>query len=104
MTRNLVHNAFGCRSDAQHRHAPSLDLRPARVLDDLGRDAEALRLGHEHQQLLLALDLDGDLGLSAALPLLQQLGLGRVRVALRGPEEGLVAGEGGVRALGGNLA
>lgn len=100
-SRNLVHQALRRRSNAQHRHAASLDLRPARVLDHLGREPHCASLASQLQHFGLALDLNGDLGLAEALPAGEQLAFGGCRV---GAGKGLVAGERGVRALSSDFA
>lgn len=75
-SRNLVHQALRGRSDSQHRHAARLNLRPAGVLNHLGREPHCAGLAPQLQHLGLALDLDGDLGLAEALPAGEQLAFG----------------------------
>lgn len=101
MPRNLINQALRPRPNSQHRQTPWINLRPARILNHLSRKTHVQSLPPQFRQLLLALDLDGNLGLAALLPALEQLRLWTVGV---GAHEGLVAGEGGVGALGGDFA
>lgn len=102
MASNLINQALRRRSNAQHRHAARLNLCAASILNHLSRDAHATRLAAQLEHLLLALGLHGNLGLTVLFPARQHLSVGRVGVLVA--RELLVAGEGGVRALRGNLA
>lgn len=93
--RNPIHHPPRPGPHPQHRHAPTRHLRPARVPDDLGAQAHADGLGPQQQQLFLVGDLQGDFGLAGGFPAFEQGGGGG-----GGGEEGFVAGEGGVGALG----
>ncbi len=104
VARDLVDHTLGRRADAEHCQAPGFDLGPTGVGDHLGGDAEALRHTHERQDLVLSLDLHRDLGLAEPFPAAEELRLGGLGVALGGAQERLVAGEGGVAALGCDLA
>ena len=98
VSSNLVHEALGRRANTQHRGASSLNLRPARVLDILGRDARSASLAPQLHQLVLALDLHRNLGLAVLFPAGEDLGVGGVGVCIS--REGLEASEGSVGALG----
>lgn len=76
MPRDLVDNAPGRRPDTKYGHAPSLDLRPSRVLDHLGGDAHVPRRATQLEEVVLRLDLHGDLGLAVPLPAGEGLALG----------------------------
>ncbi|RBQ94038.1 hypothetical protein VDGD_20334 [Verticillium dahliae] len=105
MPGNLIHQALRRRTDTKHRQAASLNLRAASIGNDLGRDPLSARRGPQLLQLVLTLNLDGDFGLAEALPAVEQTGLGGGRAVLGGGAgEHLVAGEGGVGALGGHFA
>ena len=102
MPRDLVYGAPGRRSNTQDRHAPRLDLGPARILDHFRRDALRAGLLLKLEDFVLGLDLEGDLRLAERLPPAKEVcGLrgGRCRAG-----EGLVACEGCVRALRSDLA
>lgn len=104
-SRDPVHHALGRRPHAQHGQAARVDLGAPGVLDGLGGDAEGEGLGEQLLQLVERLDLHGDLGLAEALPAAEQAGGGGGGAGLaRGAAEGLVAGQGGVGALGCDLA
>lgn len=100
MTSNLINQALRRGANAQHSPRPRGNLRTASILNHLSSDAQAARLGHQLQHLILGLGLHGDLGLAVALPLAEQAGGQRHWLELGGGEEALVAGEGGVGALG----
>lgn len=104
MSCNLVHHALGRRAYTQHRQAAGVDLRAARIRNDLCRDPQTPRLAHQLEHLVLALGLHRDLGLAVALPPLQELGCRTGRVLLAFLEQGLVACQGRVAALGCYLA
>lgn len=101
VSRDLVHGALWRRADAEDCHAPRLDLGAAGVLDDLCDEAGGARLAAQVENLVLALDLQGNLGLAVLLPAGEDLAQGRVG---GGAGECLKAGEGGVGALGGDFA
>lgn len=101
MPRHLVHDALRARPDPQDGETPRINLRPARILNHLSREAHVQSLPPQLLQLLLALDLNGNLGLAALLPPPEQFALGTVGV---GAHEGLVASEGGMGALRGDFA
>lgn len=104
MPRNLVNQALWRRPHPQNRKTPRVDLRPPRVGNHLGRDAQTPRHAHQLHHLVLALDLHSDLLLAAALPPPEEARLGGPGVALRCAREFLVACERGVRGLRGYLA
>ena len=97
MARHAVHDALGPQN-AQHRRTATGNLCPARVLDGSRAKPQADRLRLQEQQLILRLNLQGDLGLTAAFPPAQDGRVGRVR------EEVFVAGERGMGALGGDFS
>jgi hypothetical protein len=68
---DLVDLALGCGSNTQNGGGTTGDLRAACIMDDLRAKAQAngLRLQHEH--VVLAVDLERDLGLAESLPALQ---------------------------------
>jgi hypothetical protein len=84
-TRNLIHDTLRCRSNTQYRRAPRSDLRPPCIVYDLSYDAQTHGLSMQQLQLLLALHLQGDLGLALSLPATKYGGASL--------EECLVAGE-----------
>lgn len=68
---DLVDLALWRGSNAQNSRRATGNLRTACVVDDLRAQAEtdSLRLQHEH--VFLAINLEGDLGLTESLPALQ---------------------------------
>lgn len=100
MTSNLINQALGRGANTQHSPRPRGNLCTASILNNLGSNAQAARLAHQLQHLVLGLGLHGDLGLAVALPLTEQAGRQRLGLELGGREEAFVAGEGGVGALG----
>lgn len=104
MPRNLINKTLRARPNPQHRQAPRVNLRPPRIGNDLSRDPQAPRNPHQLHHLVLALDLHRNLLLPAPLPPPEEPRLGRVRGPLRRAREVLVAGEGCVGGLRGDLA
>ena len=102
VSSNLVHEALWRRANTQHRSASSLNLRPARILDILGRDTRRASLASQLHQLVLALDLHCNLGLAVLFPAGEDLGVGGVGVCIS--REGLETSEGSVGTLRGDLA
>lgn len=102
---NGIHQALRRRSNTKNRQAAGVDLRPSRVGDDLCRDTNRPCGGAQRLELILALSLDSNLGLSVLFPAGEYLSLrGRRTFAGRGAREGLVACECCVGALGCDLA
>ena len=101
MTRDGVDGTLGPRADTQDGHAAGLDLRPARIVYDLGGEPRVARPAAQLEHLVLRLGLDGDLGLAVLFPAREDGAQGRVG---GGAGQGLVAGEGGVGALRGDFA
>lgn len=105
MPSDLIHYTLRRRPHAQHRQAARVDLRPARILDHLGRDAQAPRLAQQLFDLVEALGLHGNLGLAEALPSREKLGGGaRGAGFARGAGEVLVASKSRVGTLGCDFA
>lgn len=77
--RDLVDLALRGRSHAKHRRRPTRNLRAAGVVDDSRAEAQTDGLRLQEQQVLLALHLDGNLGLPERLPALED-GMRRVCV------------------------
>jgi hypothetical protein len=102
--RNPINHALRRRPNTQHRQTTSINLRPARISDDLSRNPQTPRHAHKLRHIILALDLHGNLRLPTPLPALQDPGLSRLRVLLCGLEESLVACQRRVAALGCYLA
>lgn len=98
MPSDLVDLALRRRTNAQHRCRTARNLRAASIVDHLGAESEAHSLCLEHEHVLFGVDLESDLGLAETLPALED------RVCGICTHEGLVACEGGVRALCCNFA
>lgn len=80
MSRYLINHALGRRAHAQHRRAPTRNLRSPRIVHDVRTNTQTDRLRLQHQQVVLALDLQRDFGLAVALPAAEDgrgRGLGR---------------------------
>lgn len=91
MSTNLIHYTLRRRSNPQHRRTSGRDLRPAGIPHDLCTYTHTDRLRLQHLELILALDLYGDLCLSETFPVFDNDRGGKC--------EGLVAGERCVRTL-----
>lgn len=96
MPRNTINHALRPQN-AQHRPTSTRNLRPSSILDHTRTKTQADRLRLEQLQFILRLNLQSNLGLSFAFPAAQDGGVRGVR------EEVFVAGEGCVRALGGDF-
>lgn len=97
VSSHAINNALGTQN-AQHGAAPASNLCPASILNNTRAKTQAHSLRLQCQQLIFALNLKRNLGLSHALPLAQNRGLGRMC------NEIFVAGEGSVGGLGGNFS
>lgn len=97
MPGHTINNALGSQ-DTQHCPAPTGNLCPARILNNTRAKAQAHSLRLESQQLILALNLQRNLGLATILPLAQDLAVGRMC------EEVFVAGESRMGSLSGDFA
>lgn len=101
MTSDLINQALRRRTDTEDRHASGLNLCPPSVLDDLSCESYILSLAAQLEQVVLGLDLHGNLSLAILLPPAENAALGRVGGTAG---DGLVTGEGCVGALRSNLA
>ena len=75
MSRHLINNALRTQH-TQHRATPTRNLRPARVLNDTRTQPKTDGLRLHQQHFVFGLTLQGDLGLSAALPALEDRAVG----------------------------
>lgn len=101
MPCNLIYHTLWRRSNSQNCQTSRVNLRPASILNHLSGETHIESLPPEIHQLGFALDLHGNLGLAALLPAGKEFTLKAVGGCA---DEGLVAGEGGVGALGGDFA
>lgn len=68
VSRHAINNTLGRGPNAQHRVAAAGNLRAAGISNDLRHEAQAEGRGLQRRQLVLALDLQRDLGLAGAFP------------------------------------
>jgi len=68
---DLVNLAPGCGSNAQDRRRTTGNLRATCIMDDLGTETQANSLCLQHEHVVLAVNLEGNLGLAKSLPALQ---------------------------------
>ena len=84
MTSNLINQALRRGANTQHSPGARGNLCTASILNNLGSDAQAARLAHQLQHLVLGLGLHSDLGLAVALPLAKKAGGQRLGLDLGG--------------------
>ena len=102
MSCNLINRTPRRWANTENGHATCLDLGPASILDHLRRDSLGAGLLLELKYLFLRLDLKGNLCLTEGLPSAEEVG--GLRGCGGGAREGLVAGEGCMRALSSDFA
>lgn len=71
MSGDLVDFALWRGSNAQNSGRATGDLRTACIVNDLRAQTETDSLSLQHEHVLLAIDLEGNLGLTESLPALQ---------------------------------
>lgn len=69
MAGDFVNLTLWCWADTKNSRGTTRDLCAASIMNDLRADAKADCLGLEHEHFILAVDFQGDFGLSQPLPL-----------------------------------
>lgn len=71
MAGDLVDHGLGSRTNSEYCRTTTGDLGTTGIVDNLSADTQAESLSLKDQQVLLALDLHGDLCLTVAFPTLE---------------------------------
>jgi hypothetical protein len=80
MPRNLINHTLGRGSNTQHRMAPTRNLSPPRIRNNLRHKPQTNRRGLQGLQILFTLDLQRNLRLTRSFPPFQNWRLGAEEV------------------------